>query len=391
MRHVYPFIVALLSMTLFLGACGGSTSDEGSAKSSDANSKQTLQALPDDCVLVNFPDDTGADDYGERQEAFYAALEEALHNKAEKICIRNSLPLEVMRLYDLDHGIFWVKDFTPGARMWVQLDSDEEKTDYQFYDFEYYDLSREEIDAMKREIDDAADRILAKIPSGADDWTTAKVIHDELCGLVTYDHTQEKAHARDLYGALVNHEAMCSGYSIAFKYLINKAGYSSTTSYSEDHAWNSVGVLSYDRYIDTTWDDTDQFDKNGKPYIFDDYFFLKREEVTSIDSHAIVSGDPYLNYVNETVPYNYHAHEGYLADSYDIGAITEMFRRQKDAGANVLTVRFANDADYQAALAWSDGGSDIGTLLGNIGYAGSYYFWNNDNVKVINIGLYPAE
>lgn len=68
-----------------------------------------------------------------------------------------------------------------------------------------------------------------------------------------------------------------------------------------------------------------------------------------------------------------------------------MFQRQMDAGSNLLTVRFANDSDYQTALAWADGGEDISTLLTNVGYIGSYYFWSNDNVNVINIGLYAAE
>ena len=113
--------------------------------------------------------------------------------------------------------------------------------------------------------------------------------------------------------------------------------------------------------------------------------------MTSIDSHAIVSGDPYTTQANESDPYNYHAHEGYLAESYDLDAISEMFRRQYDVGSNLLTVRFANDDDYQTALSWADGSADIYTLLGNVGYEGSYYFWSNDNVNVINIGLYPPE
>ena len=124
----------------------------------------------------------------------------------------------------------------------------------------------------------------------------------------SFDQTLEKPHTHDLYGALVNHEAVCSGYSIAFHYLMDKAGIYNTTSYSDDHAWNNVNVLSYDRYIDTTWDDPDINDRNGNPYVFYDHFFLKEEEVTAIDSHAIASGDPHLNYVAEDVPYNYHAH-----------------------------------------------------------------------------------
>lgn len=383
-------LFAAFAMAVLLSACSNPLTNVG-GDSSGSGRELALQEQFGDCVLVNFPDDTGADDYGKRREVFYADLEKALRDRAERICIRNSLPLELMELYQLDHGIFWVKSVAATSPTWLKLGDDEETTSYQLYEIEYYDLSSAEIDEMKREIDDAADQILARVPTEADDWTTAKIIHDELCKLVEYDDTLEKPHTHDLYGTLVNHEAVCSGYSIAFNYLMNKRGLYNRLSYSDNHAWNYVSSTSYDHYIDATWDDTDLYDRTGSPYIFYDYFFLNRDEVTSIDSHAIVSGDPYTTQANESDPYNYHAHEGYLAESYDLDAISEMFRRQYDVGSNLLTVRFANDDDYQTALSWADGSADIYTLLGNVGYEGSYYFWSNDNVNVINIGLYPPE
>ena len=389
MKRAPLFTLVALILSLSLSACGfGTFEDLGSLLSRE---QQDVVELPDDCVVVSFPDDTGADDYGEREQAFYHDLERALQNRQEKVLLRNALPLEEMSIHNLDHGVFWLKSLAVGNMQWFQTKSDEEKTSYQYYEFEYYDLSDQEIEDMKREIDKAADEILAKVPEGADMWTTSLVIHDELCKTITYDSTVELPHTHDLYGALVNHEAVCSAYSVAFHFLMDKTGFYNQMAYSETHAWNFVNARSYDEYIDTTWDDTDLTDRNGNPYIFHDYFFLKREEVESIDDHVIASGDPYTEFVDEIVPYNYHAHEGYLAESYDLDAIADMFQRQFDAGANVLTVRFAHAEDYQSALSWQEGNSDINDLLWSIGYESSFYFWSNDKVNVINIGLYPAE
>ena len=272
--------------------------------------------------------------------------------------------------------------------MWKQQASDSEKTMYQGYEFTYYDLSDEEINAMKKEIDDSAQQVLSKVPDGADDWTATKVVHDELCKMITYDKTLELPHTHDLYGALVNHEAVCSAYSSAFHYLMGKLGHNNRMAFSDTHAWNRVYVLSYDDYVDTTWDDTDITDKDGNPYIKYDYFYLKKDEVEAIDDHGITSGDPTMTSVNESVPYNYHAHEGYLLDGYDEGAIRDVLARQVQTGTNLLTMRFVNEADYRTALKLTENdGSGMASLLAGIGCNGSFYTWSNDNVRVISIGL----
>lgn len=297
-----------------------------------------------------------------------------------------------MDLFALDHGVFWLKDMgTTIEHYFAQTDSDTEKTFYYLYNFHYYDLSDQEIQAMKQEIDDSASQILSKVPADADDWMAAKIIHDELCRLVTYDETTSLDYVHNVYGVLVNHMAICSGYSSAFHYLMNQLGYHSRMPYSDTHAWNWVNVRSYDQYIDTTWDDTNTVDAYGNPYIRYDYFFLKRDEVTTIDHHAITSGDPYLNYMDEPVPYNYHAHEGYLASSYDVDAITAMFQKQMATGTNLLTVRFENEEDYAQARSWENGDGDIGTILTAVGYNGLYYCMFNDDVRVVNVALYASE
>ncbi|HJC41716.1 MAG TPA: hypothetical protein H9701_09235 [Candidatus Intestinimonas pullistercoris] len=61
------------------------------------------------------------------------------------------------------------------------------------------------------------------------------------------------------YGALVNGEAVCQGYALAYKLLLNRAGIECITVSSSilNHMWNAV-QLSGDSnwyYVDVTWDD----------------------------------------------------------------------------------------------------------------------------------------
>ena len=128
-----------------------------------------------------------------------------------------------------------------------------------------YNCTAEEIPEMQAEIDETAEEILSKIPSGADQWEAARIIHDELCRRVTYDQSLKGEHIRDIYGALVEGSAVCVGYAYAFDYLMEKAVSDSScgTLESDDrtHAWNLVrfqeGDDDYALFLDVTWDDTD--------------------------------------------------------------------------------------------------------------------------------------
>ena len=100
------------------------------------------------------------------------------------------------------------------------------------------------------ELDRAAAAILAKIPANADEWETAKIVHDEIGRMAAYDHSLEGRHIRDIYGVLKEGSAVCVGYAYAFDYILEQApnGPACITRESADraHAWNEVQFTNGD-------------------------------------------------------------------------------------------------------------------------------------------------
>jgi hypothetical protein len=362
-----------------------------SNNSAAVDSSSEYLEIPEEYTFIKRADPVSDDDSSYTYKEFDSRLIEALNNKTEKICITNHMPPSWDYLESLEYGAFWV-DGISIATQFGKLKGDTEKEVYYLCEFSYYEDSIDEIAQMKKEIDAETDRILSEVPDSQDDWVIIKSVHDSLCRLIQYDHSLELPHTHDLYGALVNHQAVCSGYASALRHVLTKLGIYTPISVSETHAWNHCSVMSYDQYIDVTWDDYDMSDANGDPYIMYDYLFIKREEITAIEGHDIFSGDPYITYVDEEIPYNYYAHEGYLLDAYDKDSIVQIFLSQFEAGSNCLRIRFSNKDAYEQAKNWiSDDPSELYDILSSIGYHGGFYRWNNDDLNTYTIGLYPPE
>lgn len=91
-----------------------------------------------------------------------------------------------------------------------------------------------------------------------------KMVHDYLVDNVSYDTSISKPNIYNVYGALVNGEAVCEGYARAFKYIMDEMGIPCTLvigkgtnseGTTENHAWNYVQLNGSWYAIDTTWDD----------------------------------------------------------------------------------------------------------------------------------------
>ncbi len=123
--------------------------------------------------------------------------------------------------------------------------------------------------SSKQEIDEAISKITevkSKIMQNrcGNTYEDIKMVHDYLIGKVEYDTTISKNNIYNLYGALVNGEAVCEGYARAFKYImdeleipcimvIGKA--TNSEGKTENHAWNYVQLDGTWYVIDVTWDD----------------------------------------------------------------------------------------------------------------------------------------
>ena len=119
------------------------------------------------------------------------------------------------------------------------------------------------------------------------------------------------------YGALVSHQAICSGYSAAFQYLLQRAGipcaYITGSAYfdyelegnddgkSNFHAWNLVQLDNAYYEVDTTWDDSEDGQHT--------FYNLTTKEMEQLeDSHHFrginesLDTDEYAIYLNNLLP-----------------------------------------------------------------------------------------
>lgn len=91
---------------------------------------------------------------------------------------------------------------------------------------------------------------------GKNDLQKVIAIYDYLCSNVTYDNVSSGNLKRTAYAALVNHTAVCQGYSAAFYRLCLTVGVDTRmiTCSAISHAWNIVQLNGLYYELDATWD-----------------------------------------------------------------------------------------------------------------------------------------
>ena len=132
----------------------------------------------------------------------------------------------------------------------------------------YTDVDTDGIQSKIKELSEKRDEILSEtIKEDMTDAEKALLIHDYLVLNIQYDYEnylknkQDKTYVLpdsdyDIYGALIEGKAVCQGYSLAYKYLMEFAGFEKIGFASTDsHIWNTVTINDEGYYVDCTWDD----------------------------------------------------------------------------------------------------------------------------------------
>ncbi|MBO5322605.1 MAG: hypothetical protein J6A88_00675 [Oscillospiraceae bacterium] len=125
-------------------------------------------------------------------------------------------------------------------------------------------VTKANVDQYIREVEMAADKALKNMPTDSD-LSKIHYLHDYLAEHMDYEFGDDD---QTIYGALVEEEAVCAGYSRAYQYLLTKAGIQCwyVTGYSINpntmnqvaHAWNLVYLNGKCYYTDVTWDDQNE-------------------------------------------------------------------------------------------------------------------------------------
>ena len=123
--------------------------------------------------------------------------------------------------------------------------------------------SKEQINKCQREIEEVKKQVLSGI-GGLTEYQKILKIHDYLVDNISYDSSLSKDNIYNMYGALINKQCVCEGYSKAFKYLLDEAKIenvivigkaTNSEGKSENHSWNYVLLDDKWYAIDVTWDD----------------------------------------------------------------------------------------------------------------------------------------
>lgn len=122
-------------------------------------------------------------------------------------------------------------------------------------------LSKSQINSMKSALQQKQSNALAMLEDGMTDLQIALALHDYLA--LSIEYTYPTGNGRNdpvysAYGALVNGQAVCQGYALAYDYLLSAAGIPNMFVASSDlnHGWNLVYVGGNWYHVDITWDDS---------------------------------------------------------------------------------------------------------------------------------------
>lgn len=140
----------------------------------------------------------------------------------------------------------------------------------------YYIMPYKEVPAARIQFDNAVDEIYNQAKSFGSDQKKMLAVHEALVLQCEYDEAAldpdtPYGFTFNAYGCLVEKKAVCQGYALAYKYVLNKLGIDCIPVVSREmnHMWNMVRLGSKWYHVDATWDDPVP-DTIG--YVAHDYF-----------------------------------------------------------------------------------------------------------------------
>lgn len=181
----------------------------------------------------------------------------------------------------------------------------------------------ESIRKREKEMLQKAQAILSKVDGSMKPIEREHIIHDSLVNSIKYDTTLKEKNAHSLYGALVEGDAVCEGYSKAFQYLMREAGVQCIVVKGgfngDSHEWNMVEIDGKFYHIDVTADDPISNNKRENLLKFD-YFNLTESE---IKRDHIISGNVYSIPKADNSKYNFFNYYGLKAKKLDTASFAK--------------------------------------------------------------------
>lgn len=226
------------------------------------------QTLPVEAALFDVSEHP---EYGAAEQRLYQEIEAALKDHLDRISITPFPVASKERLASIyfqvinDHPEFF---YCQGGLNWSYTPTSIIAISPKYL------YTAAETAAMTAEFNRRVSDALAQIDGITDDLEKILTLHDYLA--VTCKYAQPiptpPSPVYSAYGVLVNQEAVCQGYALAFKLLMNKINIPCVLvegAKAMNHVWNAVQLNGKWYHVDVTWDDPIP---NREGYSRHDYF-----------------------------------------------------------------------------------------------------------------------
>lgn len=174
-----------------------------------------------------------------------------------------------------------------------------------------YSYSKAIADQMLFQINDVANTYLKKLDSSMTDFQKAVILHDDI--VLNCEYVYSGDNVTNLYGALVEGQALCQGYTAAYVYLLSLAGINTEIVESEDmqHMWVKAQIDGAWYNIDVTMDDPLMNGYDAAGFVYHDFFLISDAKIKNMpDSYQNHYGFDDAYYKCTSTKYdNYLYHE----------------------------------------------------------------------------------
>lgn len=250
--------------------------------------------------------------------------------------------------------------------------------------------SGDELTAKRQRLDAELEAILTSVDDGWSDFRKALTIHDLLVETTEYDVETAalpddeyafETESGSAYGCLVEHRAVCAGYTAAYQLLMQALGIEcgsvSGTAGGISHAWNYVNLDGAYYYVDVTWDDP--VHEGGADVLTHEFFCVTTDEL--LLTHMIDDGETPPDCV-ETA-YDYYRVFGLYLPEYDRDAVFEMISAALDDGS--VEIKFGSRSALEEAFDALFGRSEIFRVPGLTDRYGSVSYTDGASGLVLRI------
>ena len=224
----------------------------------------------------------------------------------------------------------------------------------------YYSLSSEEIAREQAEIDRVTEMLVDLAPQGGTEWDKALYVYETIAQLVDYEEDEEGIatsgiaqdgswdHGRDwsrtIYGPLVHHRAVCTGYTKAAQYLLQRLGVEClhlSGARGTHHCWILARLDGAYSFMDVTWANATSKERPGVRYVAHDYFGLTYADLAGLPHHEVPAAVPLP--AETTGDHDWFKRAGRFAETFDPAWVDAAVGRARTSHDGCLELKCASD------------------------------------------------